>query len=265
MKLLMCSPDFYDVVYEINPWMNRSLNIAHTLAKAQWQHLTQTLKACGADIELVTAIPGWPDMVFTANAGLLYNKKMVLAHFRYKERQGETPYFKEWFNNAGFTVIADSTVEPQLPYFEGAGDALLAGDKLFAAYGFRSERRFYTDTTYFDQNKLVLCELIDPYFYHLDTCFCPLNEHQAIWYPAAFSPASQISMTAQLELFAVEEDEAKRFACTAVVLDTQVVMAANCPKTAALLQGLGFTTHGCDMSEYIKAGGSCKCLTLQLD
>lgn len=264
MKLLMCVPDFYDVVYEINPWMKREVGVTQHLAMQQWQQLKQTLSHCGAEIVLVKPQAGWPDMVFTANAGLFINNTIILAHFLYKERQGETPFFKEWFVNAGYTVVADSTQEANLPYFEGAGDALLAGDKVFAAYGFRSERRFYTDTPYFKQNELVLCELVDSYFYHLDTCFCPLNDHQAIWYPDAFSAVSQQHMAQHIELFAIPENEAKCFACNAVVIGKQVVLASECPETTKLLQNLGFSVYGCDTSEYIKAGGSCKCLTLQI-
>ena len=29
-------------------------------------------------------------------------------------------------------------------------------------------------------------ELVDPRFYHLDTCFCPLAPGVAIYYPGAF-------------------------------------------------------------------------------
>lgn len=262
MKILMCRPDYYGIEYEINPWMDITHKVNHTTAIKQWETLYQTIQHCGAHVELVAPVTGWPDMVFTANAGMLYQDNVVLSHFKHKERQGEVPYFKDWFSQAGFKVINNST---SIPFFEGAGDALAAGETLFAGYGFRTDKRFYEQASYLDQTKIVYCELTDPYFYHLDTCFCPLNENLAIWYPGAFTKESQKRMSAAIELIAVKEDEAKRFACNAVVLGKQVVLPTECPHITDELEKRGFTVHACDMNEYLKAGGACKCLTLRLD
>lgn len=261
MKLLMCHPDFYGIEYEINPWMDKNIDANSATASKQWRGLYETLLGCDAQIELVSPAQGWPDMVFTANAGLFYKNKIILAHFKHKERQGETPYFKAWFAQAGYEVIAGSETLP----FEGAGDALQAGDTLFAGYGFRTDRRFYEQISYFDQSKIVFCELVDPHFYHLDTCFCPLNDSQAIWYPQAFTPETQKRMANAIELFAVTAEEASCFACNAVVLNKNIVLPTGCPQITATLNRLGFTVHACEMGEYLKAGGACKCLTLRID
>lgn len=260
MKLLMCRPDYYGIKYEINPWMNVKKKVDHNAAVDQWNMLYKTLLECGAEIELVTPNADWPDMTFTANAGLLYQNKIILSHFKYKERQGEMPYFQTWFTHAGFETINTPDI-----FFEGAGDALLAGNKLFAGYGFRSQRNFYEQASYLDKNKLIYCELTNPYFYHLDTCFCPLDAESAIWYPPAFTPTSQEKMENQIELIPVVEEEAKRFACNAVVLDKHIVLPTKCPQISTVLEKRGFTVHGCDMSEFLKAGGASKCLTLRLD
>lgn len=262
MKILMCRPDYFGVEYEINPWMHIEHQVDHQSAIKQWENLYQTIKNCGANVELVSPITGWPDMVFTANAGLPYRDKIILAHFKHKERQGEVPYFKQWFTDAGFNVVNGAL---QSPYFEGAGDALPAGDKLFAGYGFRTEKHFYEQASYLDQDKIVYCELADPYFYHLDTCFCPLNDKLAIWYPNAFTPESQKRMAEAIELIPVREEEAKRFACNAVVLGQHIVLPTECPHITSELEKRGFTVHACNMNEYLKAGGACKCLTLRLD
>ncbi len=264
MKMLMCRPDFYGVEYEINPWMDKTVAVKHSKAIQQWEFLYQTLKSCGAQVELVTPEKGVPDLVFTANAGLLYEGKVILSHFKCKERQPETPYFKDWFLKAGFEVVNDPGTDSTLPYFEGAGDALAAGNKLFAGYGFRTDRKFYEQAPYFDQKNLVYCELVDPYFYHIDTCFCPLNDKQAIWYPAAFSKDSQKRMAEHIELLAVQENEAKHFACNAVVLNKQIIIPSGCPQLSTRLEEIGFKVYSCEMTEYLKAGGACKCLTLYL-
>lgn len=35
--------------------------------------------------------------------------------------------------------------------------------------------------------EIVICELVHPKFYHLDTCFAPVDQTTALWYPPAFS------------------------------------------------------------------------------
>lgn len=263
MRFLMCRPDYFGIEYEINPWMKVEQTVNYPEALKQWEKLYQTMQACGAKVDLVDPIKGWPDMVFTANAGLYFKNKIVLPHFKFKERQGELPYFEEWFTKAGFELWNE--VLAGTPYFEGAGDALLAGDKLFVGYGHRSDRQFYEEAEYLDQNKVIYCELNNPYFYHIDTCFCPLNDKLAIWYPDAFTQESQTRMAKEIELIAVKEEEAKRFACNAVVLNEHVILPTGCPEITAELAERGFSVHACKMDEYLKSGGACKCLTLRID
>lgn len=264
MKILMCRPNYYGIEYEINPWMNVKLPVNHQLAQEQWNTLYHTLIECGADIQLLTPVSGLPDMVFTANAGLFYQQKIILSSFKHKERQGEEPHFQAWFKQAGFEVVNLAALSSR-PYFEGAGDALLAGETLFAGYGYRTERRFYEEAAYLDPHKLVYCELNNPYFYHLDTCFCPLNEQLAMVYLDAFTEDTQKNLANHIELLPVLEEEAKRFACNAVVVNQHVILSTHCPHIETALEKRGFTVHRCEMSEYLKAGGACKCLTLRLD
>ena len=263
MKILMCRPDYFGIEYEINPWMDISKKVAYNTAVNQWNKLHETIEKCGAQIEMVAPVSGWPDMVFTANAGLFYKNKIILPHFKHKERQGELPYMQAWFRKNGYDF--GNEITSSTPNYEGAGDSLLAGDILFAGYGFRSDRSFYESEKIFDQAKIIYCELVDPFFYHIDTCFCPLTDKLALWYPHAFSKASQQNMSAAIELIPVVEEEARRFACNTIVLGRHVIMPANCPITANELTKRGFEVHACDMSEFLKAGGACKCLTLRID
>lgn len=262
-RVLMCEPKYYDVVYEINPWMTRKIPVKTNLAKEQWQILKATIEKCGATVMLVAPVAGLPDMVFTANAGLVVDKKFFPAHFKYPERQGEREHFIKWFREAGFE-ICDQENQP-LHYFEGAGDALFAGKKLFAAYGFRSDKTIYDDVAKIGDFDIVYCELVDPYYYHLDTCFCPLNGEQAIIWPSAFTQLSLQRLAKEIKLLPIPEAEAKLFACNAVVLKNHVIIPSGCPVTREILEKEGFTVHDCSMTEYIKAGGACKCLTLLLD
>lgn len=260
ISIFMCEPKHYDIVYEINPWMNKQHGAEKHLARQQWNNLKNLIEQCGAQVKLVEPAEGWPDMVFTANAGLLFGKKVFLANFKFPERKGEREYFLTWFQQAGFEIIDDqSNID-----FEGAGDTLFAGNKLFAASGFRSDPEIYKHIARMGNFEIVQVQLCDPYFYHLDTCFCPLNDKQAIWWPGAFTKDSQEILQNNIELFAVPEQDAKKFACNAVVINNHVIIPAGCDATQQILEKLGFTVHQTEMSEYIKAGGACKCLTLKL-
>ena len=87
---------------------------------------------------------------------------------------------------------------------------------------------------------MIPLELVDPYYYHLDTCFCPLSPGQAIYYPAAFDDYGRQALRAQChELIAVDEEEARRFACNAVVVGRTVVTNSGCPQLHAC-----FATRG---------------------
>lgn len=265
MQILMCQPEYFGIEYEINPWMKIEHKVNHDIAFSQWENLYQTILLCGASISLIKPIAGLPDMVFTANAGLLYDKHIILSHFKYNERQREVPYFQSWFIEAGFQITNPLSKQTETAYFEGAGDALLAGDLLFAGYGFRTDLAFYKQAIDIHQDKLILCELNNAYFYHLDTCFCPLHSHLALWYPPAFTIDSQKRMMdTSIELITVTEEEAKKFACNAVVIGKNVIIPSNCPNVTKQLEERGFRVYACEMTEFLKAGGACKCLTLHI-
>src|ERR1043166_5192958 len=137
IRFLMCPPDYFDVRYVINPWMEGNVNKSSPeTALEQWKGLVRLIEQKSI-VEQVAPRPGLPDMVFTANAGLVVGDRVVVSHFRHRERKGEEPYFRDWFAEHGFKV---HQLPPDLP-FEGAGDALLHRDGkiLWAGYGFRSE------------------------------------------------------------------------------------------------------------------------------
>ena len=259
----MCPPTYYDVFYSINPWMDKHSKIHAKRAQAQWEALRQLIIGCGAEVALIDPVDGLPDMVFTANAGLPYKGQVLLSHSKPTERRGESPYFQTWFEAAGLPVV-----KPGLnsPYFEGGGDAFVVRDRLFAGYGPRTDRRYYEEQPLLQQTRIIYCELATSLFYHLDTCFCPLNERQALWHPTAFTRETQQRLRDEpdLELIEVTPTEAKNLACNAVILDQHVILPAHCPKTEKLLQALGYETHACEMSEFLKAGGACHCLVLSL-
>ena len=265
VKILMCAPHHYDVDYVINPWMEGNIHrSSRDLAEEQWRKLHETIKDY-ATVELVTPEQGWPDMVFTANAGLVLGDQVVLSRFFHPERQGEEPHFQKWFEDNGYTV---HTLPESLP-FEGAGDALFdrAGGWLWAGYGFRSELDAHPLLAEWLNVEVLSLRLVDSRFYHLDTCFCPLVDGYLLYYPAAFDQYSNrlIEMRVPAEKrIAIDEVDAITFACNTVNVGRTVVMNKASDRLKQTLKDCGFDVVETPLTEFLKAGGAAKCLTLKM-
>jgi N-dimethylarginine dimethylaminohydrolase len=231
-------------------------------AREQWTALTTVLKELGVALDLVEPAAGLPDLVFTANAGIVYRDLFIASRFRYGVRQGESPHFERWAEKRGFEVV-------DLPHghnFEGAGDALFCGETLFAGYRFRSDVRSHQWIGERLGVEVLPLELVDPRFYHLDTCFCPLAPDVAIYYPGAFDEYGRSVLDDRIpELIEVAPEEAISFSCNAVVVGKTVILNAGATKLAEALAARGFAVRALEFSEFIKSGGSAKCLTLRID
>jgi N-dimethylarginine dimethylaminohydrolase len=260
--ILMCAPEHYGIEYEINPWMNQERQADHDLAVRQWQGLYEILVSLNVVIEQLTPVAGLPDLVFTANAALIYRKKAIISRFRHPQRQGEEEYDQRWLAEYGFHVQC----LPEDLYFEGAGDALFCGGTLLAGYRTRSHARAHQALGQALGCRVLPMELIDSYYYHLDTCFCPLDLETAIFYPGAFDAYGRQALeSAVSNLIAVDREEARAFACNAVVVGKHVVTNSGCPELHRSLRDAGYRPIDTPLGEFVKAGGSAKCLTLRLD
>ncbi len=266
IRILMCPPDHYDVDYVINPWMAGNIHkSSRDRAVEQWQKLHSILQEI-AQVEIVRPQQGLPDMVFTANAGLILGDRAVVSRFHHPERQGEEPHFKQWFKENGFTV---RELPQDLP-FEGAGDALLdrEGRWLWAGYGFRSELDSHPYLAKWLDIEVLSLHLIDNRFYHLDTCFCPLTGGYLLYYPGAFDAYSNhlIEMRVpEAKRIAIAEKDAVNFACNSVNVGQNIVMNKASEGLKTTLQEKGFTVTETPLSEFLKAGGAAKCLTLRIN
>jgi N-dimethylarginine dimethylaminohydrolase len=258
----MCPPDYYGIEYEINPWMHREVASDPGESLRQWWALHDTLRGLGVEVERMEPVPGLPDLVFTANAGLVCHDIFISSRFRYGVRQGETPHFERWARQHGFRVVT----LPLGLQFEGAGDALFCAETLYAGYRFRSDARSHLWVGDYLGVEVLPLELVDPRFYHLDTCFCPLADDAAVYYPGAFDDYGRSVLRERVpRLVEVSAEEAVTFSCNAVVVGRTVILNEGAPKLARSLSEAGFSVRPLRLTEFIKAGGSAKCLTLRLD
>ena len=264
-RLLVCPPDFFGIEYEINPWMRLSNHVDRERADQQWHRLMRVFEEdVSVVLERMTPVPGLPDLVFTANAGVVVGRTAVVSHFRYAERQQEEAHFGAWFAAHGYDTIQ---LEAGL-CFEGAGDLLGFPECWFGGYRQRSDIRSFPILSERFHCEIIPLELIDSRFYHLDTCFCPLSGGELLYYPEAFDSYGQRAIAERISTdrrIAVSEEEARRFACNAVCVGKHVVLPTGCPGAERQLLERGYQTHAVALDEFIKSGGSAKCLTLALD
>ena len=158
---------------------------------------------------------------------------------------------------------------PQDVAFEGAGDVLLDRGQpiLWVAHGFRSDAAAAALVETVLGCKTVALELVDPRFYHLDTCLCPLEGGWLLYYPGAFTADSQKNIRALVpsnQRIEVSEADAAQFACNAVNVGRHVILNHASQELQTNLRRAGFTPILTPLTEFMKSGGAAKCLTLKL-
>ncbi|MGD0444498.1 MAG: arginine deiminase-related protein [Edaphobacter sp.] len=263
--VLMCPPRLYDVDYVINPWMAGNVHASsRTRASEQWQNLYNAVSKV-AEVRLIEPEPGSPDMVFTANAGLERNGIVAISSFFHSERQGEEPHFRRWFQEAGYTLVNIPRSTP----FEGEGDALFAADGscLWVGYGPRTLVSSHQALQQVWNIEITSLHLTDPRFYHLDTCFAPLEGGYVMYFPDAFDDASLEKIEAfypEQKRIIVSEVDAACFACNAINVGRTIILNRVSRELSTRLESLGFTVVQVALGEFMKAGGAAKCLVMKL-
>lgn len=255
----MCPPTNYDVVYEINPWMDVSNRPDKSLAKKQWQNLYDLYRKLGVEIELIDQPAGLPDMVFTANGGTVYKDTFISGNFRYKERKGEEPFFQKWFAEHGFTVKT-------LTHFQGGeGDALFYRDTLYMGYGFRSDKASHKEMGQLLGVPTVSLKLIDPYFYDFDTTFCPVGDRGVLYYPDAYDQEGKEIAASIQDGVPMTKEQAANFVANSVYINGKLLVGYLDEDLKKKLAKWDVEPILLTMSEFKKAGGGIKCLTLYIE
>ena len=257
-RVLLCPPTFFDVVYSINPWMQGG-TVNKQLAMHQWIKLKEAIEHWGVDLALIDQREGLPDMVFTANAGTVREDRVVLSNFKFPERQQETEVYEGWFQDEGYQTYR----LPRKINFEGCGDTAICGNKMFAGYGVRSDLGGIRRAAKILELELIPLKLGHPNFYHLDTCFCLLGPHTAMYYPGAFTPSALKKLKKHIpELIPLDVHDAAMFASNSVVYKNLVLMPSGAQKIVEELEIRGYEITHINTSEFLKSGGSLQCMTL---
>ena len=274
--LLMTDAGHYEVSYVINPWMTPD---AWSKDSASWwraalaasDDLKAALEAAGAEVQRIGGAPGLPDMVFPANAAIVLDRRALMAQFRFAERRGEEPKFREAFEALKAREVLDELGRfPKGVFQEGAGDCIWDATRqhFWAGYDQRSVRAAVPAIEDFFDARAVPLELVSPRFYHLDVCFLPLCGGEVVYYPKAFSPDAQAAIrerVAKDKLIEAGDEDAAGFCVNAVNIGREIVMATPTERLRDILCERGYRLHGVDLAPFIMSGGGAYCMTLRLD
>jgi N-dimethylarginine dimethylaminohydrolase len=273
---LMCPPRHFAVTYSINPWMDPqawadSGALLYQRGQRQWAGLHRALSKAGAAIETMEPAAGLPDLVFTANAAVVLDGKLVPARFRHSERQAEEPVFAAAFRELEVRGLIEEILPlPPGIMLEGAGDCIFDKSRnlFWLGCGFRSDEGACSALERHLGVRCIALPLADPRFYHLDTAFCALPCGAVIYYPGAFTPAALAAIHAEVApsaRVALDHADAARFAANAVCVGRTIVLARASAALRRKLEKRGYAVDETPLDAFQKSGGSACCLTLRLD
>ncbi|AUI60164.1 amidinotransferase [Amycolatopsis sp. BJA-103] len=257
---LMVRPAYFDVEYSINPWMDPGKPTDTELAITQWEWLRDLYVELGHRVDLLDPVPGLPDMVYAANGATVVNGRALVARFHHRQRRQESESYLNWFTENGYREVRQARW-----HNEGEGDFLIAGSRILAGSGFRSDPRAHEESEEFFGVPVVGLTLTDPRYYHLDTALTVLNDDMVMYFPEAFTEESRRRIE---ELYPdaviASAADAAAFGLNAVSDGRHVILPQSATGLIAQLRERGFDPIGADLSELLKGGGSVKCCTLEL-
>jgi N-dimethylarginine dimethylaminohydrolase len=265
--VVMCAPTHYDVVDVKNPFMEgQAGKIDRRSALRQWQDLRRAFARAGATVFEVPAAAGCEDMVFCANPVLLGlddrgATTCIPGRMTYPSRQPEVAALTAWSLARGYRIVELPAPETK---FEGGGDALWHPGRrlLWGGHGWRTGAEIYPALAEALRAPVIAIELVDPRYYHLDTCLCLLDERTALVYPPAIAESGLRMIRRCFDrVLEVDAAEAGAFACNAATFSGgTVIIDARAASTADRLRSLGYTVIEVDTGEFIKSGGSVYCM-----
>jgi N-dimethylarginine dimethylaminohydrolase len=262
---LMCAPTHFEVTYAINPWMDTTNPVDVERAGLQWEVLRNTYLSLGHRVDLIEPVVGQPDMVFAANGGLVVGGRAYGAKFRHPERAAEGMAYASWLRGSGVQVAEPAQIN------EGEGDFLALGAMILAGTGFRTSLEAHIEAADALDRPVVSLELVDPHFYHLDTAIAVLDDGNGsapadiAYYPGAFSRHSQRTLRDLFpDAIVCSEADARVLGLNAVSDGHHVVLPSTASGFAHTLRERGYTPVLVDLGEFLKAGGSVKCCTMEM-
>lgn len=270
-NILLADPGFFQVEEAQNAHMTTGdgslQQVDPAEAHRQWSALKSAWEDVGFEVEVLPAVPGLADLCFTANPTLVIplpggEREGWLARMLWESRRPEAALHEAFFQEKGIPI---HSIPESAGFFEGGGDGLPhpgrhllhcgAGNRTNpAAWEALAEKRPDMDILVYRQP--------NENFYHLDTALAPLDEETALYVPDAFDEEGRDLVHAAFpKAIPLKLEEAMNFAGNACCHDGEhVILQAGSPEAESALRERGFVPIPVETGEFLKSGGSVRCL-----
>jgi N-dimethylarginine dimethylaminohydrolase len=264
-NILLVDPNNFQLETSINPWMNVDVEVDPDKMKEQWINIKDELENLNCNVEVLPSQKNLPDMVFAANAGMVYKEVSVISSFRDKSRKGEEDHFYNWFKK---TFPKVEKIKGSKNFWEGQACSVIWDTNAIFSISSRANEESAKQLIKIwslEQYDYRLIELIDPFFYHLDVCFCLINDDTAMLCPMAFKQADYEWISSKFSnIINVTYDDALNFSCNACVIENNILLNDNISSDLEnKLKQFELNLIKINVSEFIKSGGGVKCLIFQ--
>ena len=278
-KLLVSDPTQFSNLHKINPYYDeKEIDVAR--AVEEHKRIVECFREAGIEVVQVAAPVGCQDGVYTANWGLVYHGKAVMARLP-EARRGEEEYARKVLEGMGIDCVS----VPNEMLFSGQGDSLRVSKYLIGGNGYRSEAQAQEFAAKELGLELVLVKTrpklnedgsvfvnpetkrADSFFYDLDLAVAVISDELSAYCPEALESESVEKIEAlPMEKIKVSLEEAvEGFACNLVSTGETVIMSSRAPKLKEELEKRGLRVLTPEVSELIRGGGFIRCVSLEIE
>lgn len=222
------------------------------LARRQWDTYVDALKGVGWQVREVPALESCADSVFIEDTVVMFRDVAVITRPGNDARKPEIDAVEPVVASLGCRI--ERIVEPGT--LDG-GDVLKVHDTVYVGLGGRTNQEGIAQLAKFltPLGANVVTVPVTKVL-HLKSAVTALPDGTII----GWDPAVDDSSVFPTYLSMPEESGAH-----VVIIDNErLLMAADAPKSAALLESLGYETIRVDISEYIKLEGCVTCLSVRM-
>jgi dimethylargininase len=222
------------------------------LALQQWTGYVAALEAHGWTTVPVGAAPDCPDSAFVEDTMVVFGDVAVLARPGADERKPEVPAAADAVAALGYRTVAI-----EAPGTLDGGDVLKVGSTIYVGLGGRTNVDGIAQlTAALEPLGATVVTVPITKVLHLKSAVTALPDGTIIgWEPAVDD----------VEVFpnflAMPEESGSH---VVILGDHTLLISADCPKSAALLETRGYSLVKVDISEYIKLEGCVTCLSVRL-
>lgn len=221
------------------------------LAERQWEAYVDALEGWGFETVRVPGADDLPDSVFVEDAVVMFDDLAVLTSPGAESRRAETDAVGDTLRDLGIEVAA-----LELPATLDGGDVLKIDRTVYVGQGGRTNgegiRRLRALLT--PRGWTVVGVPVTKVL-HLKSAVTALPDGTVVGAPDEVDHP---------ELFPRFLPMPERGAAVVVLSDDTVLMAASVPRSAALIESLGYRVITVDISEFEKLEGCVTCLSVRI-